>query len=152
MPWATAWVTWSGPIQLMLVTFFQKASSVLRNGIGLSQPALLTSTSVPWPACSSKLFTAPVTAEYSVMSQGIANALPPADSMASAVAAALSALMSNTPTVMPSAPSRRAMALPMPLPAPVTMALLPFSPRMSKILAGAALSIRWQSGAPGRTS
>ena len=49
MPLATAWVTCSGPNQLIAVTFFQKASSVFRNGIGVSQPALLTRMSVPRP-------------------------------------------------------------------------------------------------------
>src|SRR5882672_5082871 len=49
MPCATACVTCRGPNQLMAVTFFQNASSVFRNGMGVSQPALLTRISVPRP-------------------------------------------------------------------------------------------------------
>src|SRR5262245_17695860 len=62
------------------------------------------------------------------MSQATASALPPADSIAATVSAALFALMSNTPTVTPSAARRAAIARPMPLPAPVTIALLRCSP------------------------
>ena len=52
----------SGPNQLIAVTFFQNASSVFRNGIGVSQPALLTRMSVPRPVWPSKSATAAVTA------------------------------------------------------------------------------------------
>src|SRR6059058_3115548 len=67
------------------------------------------------------------------MSQVTGTALPSAAAIALTVSAAPAGLMSNTPTVMPSEASRSAMARPMPLPAPVTMAVLPFSPRMGQV-------------------
>src|SRR5213593_1465151 len=64
------------------------------------------------------------------MSQVTGTALPSAAAIALTVSAAPAGLMSNTPTVTPSEARRSAMARPMPLPAPVTMAVLPLSPRM----------------------
>src|SRR5438132_5053267 len=64
------------------------------------------------------------------MSQVTGTALPSAAAIALTVSAAPAGLMSNTPTVTPSLARRSAMARPMPLPAPVTMAVLPLSPRM----------------------
>ncbi len=49
MPWATACDMCSGPNPLMLVTFCQKAGSVFKKGMGVSQPALLTRKDVGAP-------------------------------------------------------------------------------------------------------
>ena len=102
------------------MTRSQSAGSESTNGAALSQPALLTRTSIR-PNCLRTCSTIASTESREVTSVRMPTAPPP---MTSAVSLAVASLMSVTTTVAPSAASFAAMALPMPCPAPVTMATL----------------------------
>ena len=112
------------------MTRSQSAGSESTNGPALSQPALLTRTSIR-PNCSRTCSTMASTDSREVTSVRMPTAPPP---MASAVSLAVASLMSVTTTVAPSAASFSAMPRPMPWPAPVTMAILLSSFPMAVLL------------------
>src|SRR5947208_8679265 len=119
-----------GPFRLIAITRSQVSSWLFTNGSILSQPALLTSTSIG-PSCFAVSATASRTEAPSVTSMVTAIAPRP---ISAAVAAAVAESMSATATFAPSAARRSAIALPMPLPAPVTSATFPSSPFMMRLL------------------
>src|SRR2546425_8860044 len=119
-----------GPFRLIAITRSQVSSWLFTNGSILSQPALLTSTSIG-PSCFAVSATASRTEAPSVTSMVTAIAPRP---ISAAVAAAVAGSMSATATFAPSAARRSAIALPMPLPAPVTSATFPSSPFMMRLL------------------
>ena len=125
------------------MTRSQSAGSESTNGLALSQPALLTSTSM-WPNCRCTWATIASTDSREVTSAQIPTAPIPTPFTASAVSLAVASLRSVTTTVAPSAASFSAMPRPMPCPAPVTIAtLLSSFPIVFSILMGRA---------PGRAS
>ena len=105
----------------------QSAGSESTNGPPVSQPALLTSTSMR-PNRSVTCRTIASTDSRDVTSARMATAPAP---MVSAVSLAAASLTSVTTTVAPSAAIFAAMALPMPWPAPVTTQTLSSSFPMS---------------------
>src|SRR5664280_2332460 len=122
------------------MTRSQSVGSELRNGLALSQPALLTSTSIR-PNRRFTCATITSTDSCEVTSVCMPTASPP---IATAVSLAADSLMSVTTTVAPSAASFSAIARPMPGPAPVTIATLvssfPTSPTFPKIAASTGRS------------
>ncbi len=114
------------------MTRSQSARSESMNGLALSQPALLTSTSTRpnWVVTCSTIAS---TEAGSVTSVRMPTEAFPSRS---AVSFAVASLMSVTTTVAPSAESFSAMALPMPWPAPVTIAILSSSFPMIGLLDG----------------
>src|SRR6266702_3705652 len=141
LPWAamtgsTALQACSTPYRLIAIARSQSAGSESTNGLALSQPALLTSTSIR-PNCSATRLDIAWTPWRSVTSARIATA--PGSS--SAVVVALASSTSVTTTLAPSAASFWAIALPMPCPPPVTIVILPSSLPMngSSLVCGAGL-------------
>src|SRR5674536_70743 len=122
------------------MTRSQSVGSESRNGLALSQPALLTSTSIR-PNRRFTCATITSTDSCEVTSVCMPTASPP---IAIAVSLAVDSLMSVTTTVAPSAASFSAIARPMPWPAPVTIATLlssfPTSPTFPKIAASTGRS------------
>ncbi len=92
--------------------------------VGLTIPALLTSTSIRPCSAMTESTMAP-TCALSDTSAGAAIAVPPRSEIACAVAAAASPSMSFAATADPAVAKRSAMALPMPRPAPVTRTTVP---------------------------
>src|SRR5262245_47256708 len=76
------------------------------------------------------------------MSTAKARALPDCLRIASSVSSAISRSRSNTPTVQPSAANRVQIALPMAPPPPVTIAVLPLSPRTAGSVATPGLAVK----------
>src|SRR4249919_2340106 len=101
------------------MTRSQSAGSESTNGPTLSQPALLTNTSIR-PNCRCTSPTIASTDARAVTSPGM-----PTPPTAAAVSFAVTSLTSVTTTVAPSAASFSAMPRPMPCPAPVTIAIFP---------------------------
>src|SRR5881396_1995591 len=118
---STAWVQAIGPRRLRARIRSQNGGVVSTNGIGRSQPALLTRT---WtvPQRATTLATMPATAAASVMSTRHAAAAPPSFSIARATSAPPASFRSAIATRAPSRASAVAMARPIPLAAPVTIA------------------------------
>src|SRR6185295_16443008 len=115
----------------MRMILSQRSLSVFRNGIGRSQPALLTSTQIG-PSSASTCATALSTEARSPTSTV---QVVIADFGASfAVSCPASGLRSKIATLQPSSASRRVMARPMPWPPPVTIATLPDKPLKSHSL------------------
>src|SRR3989449_9667655 len=118
---STAWVQAIGPRRLRARIRSQNGGVVSTNGIGRSQPALLTRTwTVPHRATT--LATMPATPAASVMSTRHAAAAPPSFSIARATSAPPASFRSAIATRAPSRASAFAMARPIPLAAPVTIA------------------------------
>src|SRR5712671_2101259 len=109
----------------MRMILSQSSLSVFRNGIGRSQPAVLTRTQIG-PSSASTCATARSTEARSPTSTA---QVVIADFGASfAVSCPASGLISKIATLQPSSASRRVMARPMPWPPPVTIATLPDKP------------------------
>ena len=123
------------------MTRSQSAGSESTNGPTLSQPALLTSTSMR-PNCACTCATM-----ASTDSRDVTSAWMPTPPMASAVSFAVCSLTSVTATVAPSAASFSAMPRPMPCPAPVTIAIFLVQLSHAFLLTGRASRRR---RAPGR--
>ena len=97
----------------------QASSASKKWSIGLTMPALLTSTSTVPHASTTASNMAPTWLE-SDTSAGVPMAVPPAAVMPDTTSATRSRSTSLTATWAPAPANRSAMARPMPLPAPVT--------------------------------
>src|SRR5438128_2974802 len=118
---STAWVQAIAPRRLTARIRSQNSGVVSTNGIGRSQPALLTRTwTVPQRATTSPTMAA--TAAASVMSTRQAAAVPPSFAIPRATSAPPASFTSAIATRAPSRASATAIARPMPLAAPVTIA------------------------------
>src|SRR4030095_14069605 len=128
----------------MRMILSQRSLSVFRNGIGRSQPALLTSSQIG-PSTASTLVTAALTEAPSPTST--VYVLMTACGASFAVSSPACGLMSNTATLQPSSARRSVNPRPIPCPPPVTTATFPDSPftetlpcRVSLLLARTARS------------
>src|SRR5204862_4316483 len=118
---STAWVQAIGPRRLRARIRSQNAGVVSTNGIGRSQPALLTRT---WtvPQRATTLATMPATAAASVMSTRHAAAAPPSFSVPRATSVPPASFRAAIATRAPAGASALAIARPMALAPPVTIA------------------------------
>src|SRR3979490_1827116 len=115
----------------MRMILSQISLSVFRNGMGRSQPALLTRTQIG-PISASTCATPrstdarSPTSTVEVVIEDLGGSF--------AVCCPVSGLISKIATLQPSSASRRVMARPMPWPPPVTIATLPDKPLKSHSL------------------
>src|SRR5437879_4818054 len=110
-----------GPFRLTASTLSQNSSVVSTNGIGRSQPALLTRMCTAPHAARTPATTAS-TSDLRATSARQARARPPSVSIARTVSSAPPGLTSTTATAAPARARPNAMARPIPLAAPVTTA------------------------------
>src|SRR6185295_2312413 len=135
----------SGPYRLIAINRSHSLGSVLRNGLKMSKPALLTRMATG-PSAVSTAATAASTPLRSVISQAKACALPPDAPISFAIFCAPASSRSNTATRAPSAAKRRHVAEPIPPAPPVMMAVFPLNLVICIVLI--SRNEGWDRGAP----